>query len=181
MGDGEIDWDRLITEYRDGATFVQLGQRWGRKPDAIREALIRAGVELEDRQARIARGLAAYQARQRAELADRDARVVEVYLAGHTVAETAKLTGVQPTQVGRIVKRAGVSRRRGQVPKPAADRIEPRPLDRTAAVYVAAPARGAVCCRCDHPIAGGAPAVSVRGLDGRGLAHTDCVSSAEHP
>lgn len=164
MGGG-IDWDRLITEYRDGATFAQLGQRWGRKPDAIRDALIRAGVELEDRRVRIARGLAAYQARQRAELAERDARVVEIYRAGHTVAETAKLTGVQPTQVGRIVKRAGVSRRPGPVPGG---------FGRDAVVYISAPP-GAVCSKCDAPIETGAQAASVAGLSGRGLAHPACL------
>lgn len=44
---------------------------------------------------------------------ERDRRVVELYQAGHMIAEVAELTGVQPTQVGRIVQRAGVSRPRG--------------------------------------------------------------------
>ncbi len=52
----------------------------------------------------------------RDEFGERNARVVEIYRAGHTVAETARITGVQPTQVGRIVRRAGVSRPRGPVP-----------------------------------------------------------------
>lgn len=44
---------------------------------------------------------------------ERDRRVVELYQAGHMIAEVAELAGVQPTQVGRIVQRAGVSRPRG--------------------------------------------------------------------
>ena len=169
--DGGIDWDQLVAEYRAGATFAQLGAKWGKSGRAIRDDLIRAGVELEDGRARLDRGRAAWVARRRAEVAERharvrqlheqdvpveqiaqdlgysiryvheltgarstrwrdeyggrDARVVEVYVAGRTVAETARITGVQPTQVGRIVKRAGVSRRPGprqdQQPRPATE------------------------------------------------------------
>lgn len=45
---------------------------------------------------------------------------------------------------------------------------------RDALVHTTAPA-GAVCARCDEPIAAGEPAVSVPGLYRRGLAHPTCV------
>lgn len=48
---------------------------------------------------------------------ERDARVIEVYLAGNTITKTAELTGVQRTQVGRIIQRAGVSRPPGPRPR----------------------------------------------------------------
>ncbi len=164
MAVGRVDWARVAAEYRAGATFAQLGAKWGRDPTGIRLALIREGVQLENGRERTARGATAARARRTAEAAKRhaevsklhadgrsvaeiaetvgyasktvrlliggnkwrddyavrNARVVEVYQAGHTVKETARITGVQPTQVGRIVRRAGVSRRRGPAPKPAA-------------------------------------------------------------
>lgn len=123
-----IDWDQVAAEYRSGASLARLGRRWGKSARAIRVGLVRAGVELEDGPTRAARGLAAFRARQQALLADRDAWVVEIYSAGRTVAETARITGVQPTQVGRIVQRAGVSRRRG--PAPRSRSVERDPADR---------------------------------------------------
>lgn len=47
-------------------------------------------------------------------------------------------------------------------------------LGRNAFVHATAPV-GAVCARCDEPIARSSPAVSVPGLYRRGLAHEDCV------
>ena len=44
-----------------------------------------------------------------------------------------------------------------------------------ATVHTTAPAAGALCCRCDNPIPAGAPAATVPGLAGRGLAHPDCI------
>jgi hypothetical protein len=53
--------------------------------------------------------------------------------------------------------------------------LQLRPFGRDAVVFLSAPAGGATCCRCEQPIAGAAQAASVARLDGRGLAHPECI------
>lgn len=149
-----IDWHQVAAEYRAGATFAQLGRRWGRDPSGIRTGLIRAGVQLENGHTHAQRARRAATAERHAQVrrlyelgrssdeianatgytpsyvreltgaskwrekfSARDERVIQTYLAGHTISQTAKLTGTARTQVGRIVQRAGVARPRG--PRPA--------------------------------------------------------------
>lgn len=55
------------------------------------------------------------------------------------------------------------------------NRLAFRPFGRDAVVYTTAPASGAVCTRCGHPIEAGHQAISVLGPTGRGLAHLNCL------
>ncbi len=97
--------DRARQLYRDGSSVEEVATRTGYTVDFV--------LRLIGPEARRNESAARRDRRQ-----SRDARAVELYQAGHTIAETAEIMGMARSQIGRIVKEAGVSRPRG----PAAGR-----------------------------------------------------------
>lgn len=90
---------RIRSEFREGATVEELAVRFGQRSSYIRRVVGAPPM--------------------REEVQRRHEQVLALYRAGHTIVEAAAMTGLGQSQAGLIVRRAGLSRRRGPRPRPS--------------------------------------------------------------